>query len=180
MNREEAIHHPDCPEEIRARLELVNIKFRSDDHEIREGQIVVDCDHVKDVEDLFTMILNLPEDQRFPITSVEPIVKYGWDDEASMTQNNSSGFNYRKIEGQDKLSLHSYGFAIDLNPRINPVIVDGKVTQPRNGSYNTEVLGTLFSGHPIVEFMKSRGWEWGGDWTKYQDYQHFQKKAYDV
>lgn len=167
-------------EEIKARLETVNVKFYSDDNQIHDGQIIVDKDNVQDVKDLFEMILSLPEEQRFPITSVEPIEKYNWDDEASMSENNTSAFNYRKIAGTDKLSLHSYGFAFDLNPRINPYIVEGKVTQPRNGSYNTEVPGTLYSGHPIVEFMKQRGWEWGGDWTKYQDYQHFQKKTYEV
>jgi len=30
--------------------------------------------------------------------------------------NNTSGFNYRKITGTDKLSTHSFGRAIDINP----------------------------------------------------------------
>ncbi len=178
MTREEAINHPDCPAEIKNRLVLVDIKFFSDNGELKDGQIVVDKDLEDDVKSLFRLITNLPAEQKFPLTSVEPIVKFNWDDEASMSVNNTSAFNYRPIAGTDRLSLHSYGFAIDVNPKINPYIIDGKVTQPANGSYNREVAGTLYSGHPIVEFMKDLGWEWGGDWLDYQDYQHFQKKVY--
>lgn len=178
LTAEEAINHPNCPPEIKERLEVVTVKYLSFDNLIHEGQIVVDTDLAQDVKELFDFIFTLPEEHRFPIATVVPIVKFNWDDEASMSVNNSSAFNYRKIEGQDKISLHSYGFAIDLNPQLNPVIIDGKVTQPVNGSYNTEVVGTLYEGHPIVEFMKARGWEWGGDWQSKKDYQHFQKKVY--
>lgn len=175
MTREEAINHPECPDSIKERLAVVPVKFFGADNQIHEGQVVVDKDLTQDVMDLFEIIMK----EKFPLTSVKPIAEFDWDDEASMSANNTSAFNYRKIAGQDRLSLHSYGFAIDLNPKINPVIEKGEVTQPSNGSYNTEVPGTLHKDHKIVQFMKSRGWEWGGHWERYQDYQHFQKKTYD-
>lgn len=170
MTLGEAVNHPECPEEIKNTLRLVNVKYLSFDSLVHEGQIVVHQDLVKDVEDLFELMLK----EKFPLQEVSPIVKYSWDDEASMSANNSSGFNYRKIAGQDKMSLHSLGRAIDINPQINPW-VKGEAKQPANGSYNIEVSGTLFAGHTVVEFMKERGWEWGGGWENYQDYQHFQK-----
>lgn len=175
MTSEEAINHPDCPQAIKQRLVLVEVKFLSSDGGEQDGQIVVDQDLAKEVRDLFQFMI----ESKFPLHSVIPIAKFKWDDEASMSANNSSGFNYRKIAGKDKLSLHSYGFAIDINPQINPVIENGIVTQPANGSYNKEVPGTLYANHPVVEFMKARGWNWGGDWIHYQDYQHFDKKIYD-
>lgn len=175
MTREEAINHPECPQEIKDRLVLVDVKFVNEAGEGKNGQIVVDQDLAGDVENFFEFML----EQKFPLTSVEPIAKYNWDDEASMSVNNSSGFNYRKIARENQLSNHSYGFAIDINPQINPYI-KGDMTQPSNASYNVEVPGTLYSGHPVVEFMKARGWEWGGDWGDRKDYQHFAKKVYDV
>lgn len=176
MTRVEAINHPECPDKIKSRLELLELKFYSFDGKIQNGQLVMDKDLAPDIKDLFAMMLEL----KFPLERMEPIVAYDWDDEASMSANNTSAFNYRKIAGQDKLSLHSYGFAIDLNPRMNPVMQNGAILQPKNGSYDISVAGTLFAGHPVVEFMKARNWNWGGDWTHYQDYQHFDKKVYET
>ncbi len=162
---------PSCPRDILESLVLLDVKFLGFDSKIHEGQIVVHQDVQKDIVDLFELM----QQEKFPLEEVSPVVKYSWDDEASMSANNSSGFNYRKIAGQDIMSFHSQGKAIDLNPRINPW-VQGETIQPANGSYNIEKAGTLFNGHPVVEFMKERGWEWLGDWEKYQDYQHFQKE----
>ncbi|HMR55503.1 MAG TPA: M15 family metallopeptidase [Candidatus Doudnabacteria bacterium] len=173
MTRDEAINHPQCSQEILETLELVDVQYYGFDGEIHEGQIVVHHQLKSDVIDLFALMFG----QKFPLQEVSPIVKYNWDDETSMVNNNTSGFNFRKIVHTDRISLHGYGFAIDINPRINPVIENGKVAQPANGSYNIEVAGTLYEEHPVVKFMEDRGWEWGGNWTHYQDYQHFQKKV---
>lgn len=175
LTREQAIDYPDCPEKILEQLELLSVKYLSQDNQFYEGQLVIHNQLVNDVKELFSYLVTLPEEQHFPIASIKPIIMFNNDDEASMQANNSSGFNYRNIEGQDKLSNHSYGLAIDLNPQQNPVIIDGKITQPSNGEYNPEVPGTLFEGHPVVKFLKDRGWEWGGDWKTKKDYQHFQK-----
>jgi peptidoglycan LD-endopeptidase CwlK len=175
LSREEALNHPECPPEILERQELVTLKYRTADNSFHEGQIVVDKRLAKDVEELFSFLYTLPEDQQFPIESVKPIVMYNWDDEASMSANNSSGFNYRPILGQEKLSYHAKGLAIDLNPKWNPLVEEGKEPQPKDGEYIPARPGTLTANHPVVEFMKARGWEWGGDWESYQDYQHFQK-----
>lgn len=179
--REQAIdsvleNRPDCPSEVLENLILLEVKFYGFDSQIHDGQIVVHQDLQKDVAELFEFIL----EQKFPLQEVTPIVKYNWDDETSMSVNNSSGFNYRTIINTDKISWHGLGRAIDLNPKLNPVIVpngsgEWKVTQPANGSYYIDEPGTLFAGHEVVEFMKARGWEWGGDWEEYKDYQHFQK-----
>lgn len=178
--REQAINSilekdPTCPTEILNALALVDVKFFGFDAETYEGQIVVHQDLKTDVEDLFVFMLQ----QKFPLQEVSPIVKYNWDDELSMSVNNSSGFNYRTIINTDKISFHGLGRAIDINPKLNPVVVreegNWKTSQPANGSYNIEEPGTLFVTHPVVEFLKVRDWGWGGDWEEYKDYQHFQK-----
>lgn len=175
LTREQALDYPACPPEILENQELLNLKYLSVDGQYHEGQLVIHRELAGDIKDLFNFIFTLPAEQRFPIKSVKPVILYNNDDEASMVDNNSSGFNYRTIEGQDKLSNHAYGLAIDLNPQQNPVIIEGHVTEPANGEYDPTQLGTLYEGHPIVEFLKARGWEWGGDWEQKKDYQHFAK-----
>lgn len=189
LSREKAIeaileNKPECPPEILEKLALTTVRYIGFDEKFHEGQIIVHADLQKDIEDLFEFMIA----EKFPIAGAVPISEYKDVDEDSMSANNSSGFNYRTIANQEKLSWHSYGFAIDLNPRLNPVLEYPKlengeedttaemvVTQPKNGEYNPETPGTLTKDHPVVQFMLDRGWEWGGDWTSFKDYQHFQK-----
>lgn len=105
-------------------------------------------------------------------------------DRKSIMDNNSYGFFYRKIYGTDRLSHHSKGYAIDINPKENPYLPF------RNGAYDyngltpeeIEYLTHRDDGrkHVIVhsdiaykEFSKN-GFEWGGDWEHTKDYQHFE------
>ena len=81
------------------------------------------------------------------------------------------------------MSFHARGLAIDVNTFLNPYIYlddDGTVvTDPAGATYDPSKPGTLTADHPLVTFMKSRGWAWGGDWTleadEVIDYQHFEK-----
>ncbi len=175
LTREQALDYPDCPEEILEQQELLSLKYLSADHKFHEGQLVIHQQLTKDIQDVFNFIITLPESNYFPIESIKPVILYNNDDEASMAANNTSGFNYRKVKDQDKLSYHSYGLAVDINPRQNPVIIDENITEPANGKYHLETPGTLCADHPVVKFLKERGWEWGGDWEQKKDYQHFQK-----
>lgn len=187
LNRAEAVesileHDETCPQEIIERQEIVSVKYVSFDDKYHEGQIVVDKSLAVDVKDFFKLLLEL----KFPVQSVIPIVKFGWVDISSMEANNSSAFNFRLKEGNEEtkheISNHGYGFAIDINPKLNPVFkwvgegVDRQeVKEPNNGKYNIENNGTFFADHPAVQFMKERGWTWGGDWTSLKDYHHFEK-----
>lgn len=64
------------------------------------------------------------------------------------------------------LSYHSYGVAIDLNPRYNGFInPDGKSDDNRHIRTNN---------HPVVKIFKNYGWGWGGNYSgKRKDYMHF-------
>ena len=118
-----------------------------------------------------------------------------WSDHLSMEANNSSSFNYRRIvtpEGVAKtLSLHALGLAFDINPVWNPcygepvfsdtqtfpkeAAAGHRAKLPANGEYDPQHLGTMTGRHPIVQFLKERGWTWGGEWGNPLDYHHFQK-----
>lgn len=108
----------------------------------------------------------------FRIEKVNPIYEYDFSDEKSILDNNSSAYNFRLIRGTKKLSTHSFGMAIDINPKQNPYI------HPKAFNffkYNTDELGTIIENSEIVSIFEKYGWIWGGKW-KYPDYQHFQKK----
>lgn len=69
-------------------------------------------------------------------------------------------YNYRLARGSLRLSTHSYGAAIDLNPASNPL---GRAWVPRQGMIDLRV----------VDIFEEAGWVWGGRWSR-PDCQHFQ------
>lgn len=95
--------------------------------------MIVNASIADTVLDIF---LTLYENQ-YPIEHMVLVDEYDGDDENLMSANNTSAFNYRPIAGSSKLSKHSYGLAIDVNPRYNPCVkskADGSITcQPENG-----------------------------------------------
>lgn len=161
-----------CPEEILQQQELVTVKYWSFDEKVHEGQIVVARGLQEDIEEIFESLLS----QKFPIQSVIPIAdeKYHWDDEISMQVNNSSGFNYRFVARTSRLSNHALGYAVDINPLLNPQIIDDFI-QPKGASYDISKQGTIAADSFVVKIFKEHGWTWGGDWKDRVDYQHFNK-----
>jgi hypothetical protein len=143
---------------------------------LRWGSITVNNDLVRDLKEI---LRELFDEKGFAMSLVEPISKFEWSDQASMSSNNTSGFNYRYISGTTRLSNHSKGRAIDINPRVNPWVNKRGKIDPPNGSINPLEPGSLLPGSPthyLVRSFKSRGWVWGGDWKNFKDYQHFEKK----
>src|SRR5215470_18606933 len=56
----------------------------------------------------------------FPIRQLRLVDDFGASDDASMTADNSSAFNFRVVAGTQMLSQHALGRAIDINPLENP------------------------------------------------------------
>ncbi len=167
-SNEVAIYNTNFPKHIVSTQELVTVQYYSFDKKLHQGQLVVHKDLVKDIVEIFEVI----KEQKFPIESVIPIVRFSWSDSKSIQSNNTSAFNYRTISGTKKMSDHAYGRAIDVNPYLNPWVGKGKSSR----SYNPSIEGTLSSKTVVVKEFKKRGWKWGGDWKSSKDYQHFSKK----
>ena len=168
---EEAIKGIEIPNSISKQLTLISVEYYSFDDRLHKGQLVVNKKAAKDIEEIFDFI----KESKFPIAKVIPAVNFNWDDDASMNDNNTVAFNYRKVKGSKVLSAHSYGMAIDINPLQNPHI-KGKVIQPDKGKYNVNASGTIIRDSKLVKEFVKRGWQWGGRWKSSKDYQHFEKK----
>lgn len=159
-------------------LRYLRVLYHDFDDGTRIGELIVNRTIAQDILDIFRELYEID----YPIGRMVLIDEYDADDERSMSDNNSSAFNYRYIAGTTRLSKHSLGFAIDINPRYNPYIttIDGKQTiLPENGTEYADRTKDcpyyIRKGDPCYEAFISRGFTWGGDWENSKDYQHFQK-----
>ena len=171
MSFYEAIEGTTASESIVDSLALVDVLYYSFDGKKHQGQLIVNSDLEDDIYEIFALIEKL----QFPVGKVIPIVAYKWQDHDSMAANNSSGFNFRVIEGTTKLSMHSLGKAVDINPVQNPVIYPNGVIAPQGAKYLPQNKGTFTADNAIVREFLKRGWHWGGNFDQPKDYHHFEK-----
>ena len=155
-------------------LQSVKVAYINLDGETQMGELIVHHELAEEVVDIFEEIYNC----KFPIEKMITIDYYNCNDDKSMEDNNTSAFNYRMVSGSRKLSDHSYGRAIDINPLLNPYIRKRDI-QPKNGKKYVDRTqnekGMILQEDCVVKAFKSRGWQWGGDWKYSKDYQHFYK-----
>jgi len=170
MNLESALGWQEIPPDIRENLVLLELEYSGFDGKRQVGQLIVHRDLQDEVRAIFAEILAA----QFPIEKMRPISLYDYSDNASMTDNNSSAFNYRRAVGKSQLSNHAYGRAIDINPLQNPYI-KGELILPPDGIYNPNARGTLLADGAVVKAFEKRGWTWGGRWTSLKDWHHFEK-----
>ena len=166
----EAIKGTRAPEEIIQQLKLINVTYYSTDNKIHQGQILTNIKIADRIETIFRFILA----GKFPVAHAIPVVKYNWDDEASMLANNTYSFCYRN----ESFSKHAEGMAIDINPFFNPVRwkagYKNGLTQPEGSHFDPSIPGTFYKKHPVVlEFEKS-GFYWGHNFRLKYDDHHFE------
>ncbi len=153
-------------------LRLLVLSHWGYDGRVHEGRLVVAASHAERIVAVFRDIYAA----RFPIQKMVPIDAYGGNDQASMRDNNTSGFNCRFVAGTSRLSQHGLGQAIDVNPLMNPYVKDGTVDPPEGAPYadrRRNDQGMIKSGDAVVTAFARQGWPWGGNWSSGKDYQHF-------
>ncbi len=78
-----------------------------------------------------------------------------------------------------KLSPHSFGIAVDINPFFNPAIIAQGKAEPANASKyldrNAQHIGMINEGDFVFTTFLNHGWIWGGFFSNGVDYMHFQK-----
>ncbi|MBE5852055.1 MAG: M15 family metallopeptidase [Lachnospiraceae bacterium] len=152
--------------------------YNFNDHE-KHGELICNKDIAQDLVEIFYELYLA----QYPIEKIRLIDEYNADDELSMADNNTSCFNYRVVAGTDRLSKHSYGLAIDINPFFNPYVTY------KNGEPNCAPAGSEYYMDRTKDFaykittedlayklFTEHGFTWGGNWKSSKDYQHFEKK----
>lgn len=78
-------------------------------------------------------------------------------------------FNWRAMTGSSsKMSNHSFGIAVDINPAFNPYVNGTSSSTWNNAPAHFKIDGE------IVEIWKKYGFSWGGDYKNIRDYMHFE------
>ena len=164
-------------------LSYLTIPHYDFNYEVQYGHMVVNASLADEVLDIFAELFDI----KYPIERMELVDKYGADDFESIEYNNTSSFNYREsTTGSGNLSMHALGRAIDINPQINPYVNSSGTGSHENAReywnrdssiWSSEIAKAAYIGSDteIYRIFTSRGWTWGGNWSSYRDYQHFEK-----
>lgn len=159
-------------------LRYVHVRHMGFDGEAKDGEFVVNKAIADDVLAIFEELYKAD----YPIEKVRLVDEYDADDEASMSDNNSSAFNFRFISHTMRISKHGLGMAVDINTRYNPYVktVDGKLSiEPANGAdyvdRSKDFPHKIDHEDLCYKLFKEHGFTWGGDWTHSKDYQHFER-----
>ena len=148
------------------------------DGNVCQGELVCNKLISNDLLEIFETLFNAC----YPIECMVLIDDFDADDERSMTANNTSCFNFRTVAGTNKLSAHSRGMAIDINPLYNPYVkqVRGKTVVSPSAAQPYIDRSKAFP-HKIdrqdlcYKLFVAHGFRWGGAWRSSKDYQHFEK-----
>lgn len=155
-------------------LSLLRLSYYDFSGSVQSGELVVYSELSDEIIEIFNKIYN----EKFPIESMLHIREFDQCDKCSMANNNTYGYCYRTITGTDRLSWHSFGLAIDINPRHNPFILGDTVFPADAEAFQIRSRvrpGMITPGSVVHTAFLEAGWEWGGDWTTIKDYHHFQK-----
>lgn len=170
------------PEECttsREALRFLRLSHYNGEGEVCQGELICHHSIAEDLLDIFRQLY----DARYPIERMVLIDEYDADDEASMAHNNTSAFNFRYISGTRRLSKHSLGLAVDINPLYNPYVRQrgGKTLVSPSGAApyadrSKDFPYKIDRNDLCYRLFKAHGFTWGGDWKNSKDYQHFEKK----
>lgn len=157
-------------------LRYLRVLHMGFDGQAHIGELLVNASIADDVLEIMRELF----EKGYEIEKMVLVDAYGADDEQSMEDNNTSSFNYREIAGSSKLSRHSLGLAIDINPLYNPCVKGGGASiSPANAGDYADRSQTF--AHKIDEndlcyrLFREHGFTWGGNWNSLKDYQHFEK-----
>ena len=163
-------------------LSYLTIPHYDFEYNITKGHLVVNKALAEEVLDIFAELFDI----KYPIERMNLVDEYGADDFESIEFNNTSAFNYRLSTSGGGLSRHALGRAIDINPQINPYVKSNGTGAHSNAKeywsrdkskWSSEVARAAYIGKDseIYRIFTKYGWEWGGSWSSYRDYQHFEK-----
>lgn len=179
LKRISGVSYPkDCPVAITT-LRYCKVLYIDFNGDKQSGELICNKSIADDVMEIFSSLY----DNGYQIESILLVDDYGCDDEASMEADNTSCFNFRTIAGSKKMSKHSLGLAIDINPLYNPSITYDKKGNAEIAPVNASDYADRTASFPYkiddqdlaYKTFTSHGFTWGGNWNSLKDYQHFEK-----
>ena len=193
--REYKVHDNHCDKYLNRYAVIKNIEYYDfNGNLINNGTIIVQDALADNVVKIFEEL----KEKKFPIEPIDPkmgrykIENLFWTSVETDEHNLpafTGAYSCRVILGTDRLSLHSYGTAIDLNFLHNPCIMIDEEKQevtsiiPREGIkyLNRQIdrpgkpYGYGKINDEIIQLFAKYGFNtWGGNWDSPIDYQHFQ------
>lgn len=127
------------------------------------GTLEVHKDIVDNIKGVFNELFNI----KFPIFKIDK--SYQMNDEDIILDNITTAYNFRFVMGTNNLSKHAKGYAIDLNPKVNPA-KPSKISHVYDESIETGKITT-----EVVNIFKKFGFKWGGEiFDGFWDSHHFE------
>lgn len=173
--------HKGCPVDIKD-LRYIRVKHRNFYRSERMGEMIVHKDVAQDLVNIFRELYTI----KYPIRQMRLVSDFSGNDWKSIEADNTSAFNCRNVStGQKKWSKHAYGKAIDINPIENPFInrkghiahiqsyLYKKRKHKKNSAFTNKAM--LVKKDKAIKIFEKHGWQWGGNFSPYKDYQHFSK-----
>lgn len=163
----------------RDELRYLHLLHYTIDGSIKLGEMICHKDVAKDLINIFRQLY----EAKYPIERIQLIDDYNADDITSMNHNNTTCFNYRAVAGSKKLSNHSMGKAVDINPLYNPYVkrrADGsyKISPETGRKYADRSRNFKYKidkDDLAYRLFTKYGFRWGGNYRSLKDYQHFEK-----
>ena len=163
-------------------LRYLKVLHYNYDGKVQTGEMVCNKAVAADLLEIFRELYY----NKYQIARMVLIDEYGADDEASMGDNNSSAFCFRRVNGSTRLSKHAQGLAVDINPMQNPCVsynAKGAVRriEPDTAEARKHIRRNAATAHTIdkddlcYRLFVAHGFRWGGSWRTKKDYQHFEK-----
>ena len=162
---------PGCPIGLDS-LRIITMPHWRFDGSASAGELVTSAS----AADALVAVFHRMWDAKYPIDKMEPVERYGGNDDAADIANDTSAFNCRNTSS-GTLSNHALGLAVDVNPLQNPYVhPDGRTMDPnaqRFADRSRTEAGVIHAGDAVWSAFASVGWRWGGTVISPPDYQHF-------
>lgn len=163
----------------RSELRYLRLSHYDGNGNEKVGELVCNKLIANDLKEIFQELYR----QKYPIERMQLIDDFDADDERSMQANNTCCFNYRTIAASKKLSKHSKGLAVDINPLYNPYVKRQKngsvIVQPstarKYADRSKQWKYSIDKKDYCYRLFIKHGFTWGGSWRSSKDYQHFER-----